>query len=136
MRTEPTTAAERDQVNPQAGITDPLREIDCAEIYVPFSWFEPMWIDNLGFTAEGEGWKLTQSGETEIGGTLPINMSGGVLSSNRSVRTCCASRGRRPPGDGRGRPPGRPDETSPRARVRRRLPVLPDMVVGSEKPSA
>jgi acetyl-CoA C-acetyltransferase len=94
MRTEPTTAAERDQVNPQAGreaaaalwrqagITDPLREIDCAEIYVPFSWFEPMWLENLGFTAEGEGWRLTESGETEIGGTLPVNMSGGVLSSN------------------------------------------------------
>ena len=94
MRTEPTTAAERDQVNPhagrqaaaylweQAGITDPLSEVDCAEIYVPFSWFEPMWIENLGFSAEGEGWKLTEAGETAIGGTLPINMSGGVLSSN------------------------------------------------------
>ncbi len=94
MRTEPTTAAGRDQVNPmagreaaallwkQAGITDPLREIDCAEIYVPFSWFEPMWIENLGFAPEGAGWKLTEAGETEIGGQLPINMSGGVLSSN------------------------------------------------------
>lgn len=94
MRSEPTTAAERDQVNPQAGrdaaaalykqagITDPLEEIDCAEIYVPFSWFEPMWIENLGFMPEGEGWKLTEAGETAIGGKLPINMSGGVLSSN------------------------------------------------------
>ena len=26
----------------QAGITDPLNEIDVAEIYVPFSWYEPM----------------------------------------------------------------------------------------------
>ncbi len=94
MRSEPTTAAERDQVNPhagreaaaalwkQAGITSPIDEIDCAEIYVPFSWFEPMWIENLGFAAEGEGWKLTESGETAIDGRLPINMSGGVLSSN------------------------------------------------------
>ncbi len=94
MRSEPTTAAERDQVNPhagreaaaalwqQAGITDPYTEIDCAEIYVPFSWFEPMWIVNLGFMPEGEGWKLTEAGETAIGGKLPINMSGGVLSSN------------------------------------------------------
>ena len=94
MRTEPTTAAERDQVNPragrdaaaylwkQAGITSPIDEIDCAEIYVPFSWFEPMWIENLGFAPEGEGWKLTEAGETEIGGRLPLNMSGGVLSSN------------------------------------------------------
>jgi acetyl-CoA C-acetyltransferase len=94
MRTEPTTYAGRDQVNPQAGrdaaaalwkqagISDPLKEIDAAEVYVPFSWFEPMWLENLGFMAEGEGWKLTEAGETEIGGKLPINASGGVLSSN------------------------------------------------------
>ncbi|HKC27233.1 MAG TPA: thiolase domain-containing protein [Jatrophihabitans sp.] len=94
MRTEPTTYAGRDQVNPQAGrdcaaalwkqagITNPLEEIDAAEIYVPFSWFEPMWLENLGFMGEGEGWRLTEAGETEIGGKLPINASGGVLSSN------------------------------------------------------
>lgn len=94
MRTEPTFYAGRDQVNPQAGrdaaaalwksagITDPLNEIDCAEIYVPFSWFEPMWLENLGFAEEGQGWKLTEAGETAIGGKLPVNASGGVLSSN------------------------------------------------------
>ncbi|NKX89024.1 thiolase domain-containing protein [Nocardia coubleae] len=94
MRTEPTTFSGRDQVNPRAGrdaaaalwaaagITDPLEEIDVAEIYVPFSWFEPMWLENLGFAAEGDGWKLTDKGETEIGGRLPVNPSGGVLSSN------------------------------------------------------
>ncbi len=37
---------------------------------------------NLGFAEQGQGWKLTREGETEIGGKLPINMSGGVLSSN------------------------------------------------------
>src|SRR5436190_5275546 len=54
MRTEPTTFAGRDQVNPQAGreaaaalwaeagIKDPMSEVDVAEIYVPFSSFEPM----------------------------------------------------------------------------------------------
>ena len=94
MRSEPTTAAERDQVNPhagrhaaaevfrQAGITNPIDEIDCAEIYVPFSWFEPMWLENLGFAEEGSGWKLTEAGETRIEGKIPVNMSGGVLSSN------------------------------------------------------
>lgn len=94
MRSEPTTAAERDQVNPhagreaaaalwkQAGISNPIEEIDCAEIYVPFSWFEPMWLENLGFAAEGDGWKLTESGATALDGRLPVNMSGGVLSSN------------------------------------------------------
>jgi len=94
MRTEPTTFAGRDQVNPQAGrdaaaalwaeagITDPLSEVDVAEIYVPFSWFEPMWLENLGFAAEGEGWKVTEAGETALGGRMPVNPSGGVLSSN------------------------------------------------------
>ncbi len=94
MRTEPLSYAHRNVVSPQAGrdaaaalwksggISNPLEEIDVAEIYVPFSWFEPMWLENLGFAAEGEGWKLTESGDTEIGGRIPLNASGGVLSSN------------------------------------------------------
>ena len=94
MRSEPTMFAGRDTVNPRAGrecaadlykqvgITDPRREIDVAEVYVPFSWFEPMWMENLGFAAEGEGWKMTDSGATAFDGDLPINPSGGVLSSN------------------------------------------------------
>lgn len=94
MRSEPTMFAGRDQVNPRAGrdcaaelyakagITDPRRELDCAEIYVPFSWFEPMWMENLGFAGEGEGWRMTYDGATAMDGDLPVNMSGGVLSSN------------------------------------------------------
>lgn len=94
LRTEPLDYTGRDRVNPQAGrdaaaalwrdagISSPIDEIDAAEIYVPFSWFEPMWLENLGFAAEGEGWKLTQAGETAIGGKIPVNASGGVLSSN------------------------------------------------------
>jgi len=94
MKSEPTMFAGRDQVNPRAGrdcaselyrkagITDPRREIDCAEVYVPFSWFEPMWMENLHFAPEGEGWKMTYEGATAMDGDLPVNMSGGVLSSN------------------------------------------------------
>ena len=29
----------------QAGITVPREEIDCAELYVPFCWYEPMWLE-------------------------------------------------------------------------------------------
>jgi acetyl-CoA C-acetyltransferase len=94
MRSEPTMFAGRDQVNPQAGrdcsadvyaqagITDPRRQIDVAEIYVPFSWYEPMWLENLGFCDLGDGWKLTESGATAFDGDIPWNTSGGVLSSN------------------------------------------------------
>jgi acetyl-CoA C-acetyltransferase len=66
----------------KAGITDPLRQIDCAELYVPFSWYEPMWLEGHLLCEENEGWKLTDSGATELGGSFPVNMSGGVLSSN------------------------------------------------------
>ena len=94
MRSEPTMFAGRDQVLPQAGrdcaadvygqagITDPRGQIDVVEMYVPFSWYEPMWLENLGFAGEGEGWQLTEAGVTEMGGDLPVNPSGGVLSSN------------------------------------------------------
>ncbi|HVM63587.1 MAG TPA: thiolase domain-containing protein [Acidimicrobiales bacterium] len=66
----------------KAGITNPIDQIDCAELYVPFSWYEPMWLEGHLITPEGEGWKLTEAGETELGGRFPVNMSGGVLSSN------------------------------------------------------
>ena len=93
-RSEPTMFAGRDQVDPragrecaaelyrQAGITDPRREIQVAEVYVPFSWFEPMWMENLGFAPVNEGWKMTVEGVTALGGALPINPSGGVLCTN------------------------------------------------------
>ena len=94
MRSEPATLNGRDQVSPdagkdcaadvyrQAGITNPRAEIDVIEMYVPFSWYEPMWLENLGFCEEGEGWKLTESGVTQMDGDLPVNCSGGVLSTN------------------------------------------------------
>jgi acetyl-CoA C-acetyltransferase len=84
----------RDQVSPEAGrrcvkrvyddagITDPWNQIDTAEIYVPFSWFEAMWLENLGFCDVGEGWKVIDRGDQKIGAHLPINPSGGVLCTN------------------------------------------------------
>ncbi len=94
MRSEPTMSADRDPVLPlggslcaadvyrQAGITNPRRDVDAVEMYVPFSWFEPMWLENLGFAGPGEGWRLVEDGVTQLDGDLPVNMSGGVLSSN------------------------------------------------------
>src|SRR4029077_2510575 len=82
MRSEPTMFAGKDHVNPaagrdaaaalwrQAGISAPLNEIDVAEIYVPFSWYEPMWLENLGFAAAGGGWRLARAGGAPVGGRL------------------------------------------------------------------
>jgi len=94
IRSEPLGMAWRDEVNPragrdcakdvyeQAGITDPRNQIDVVEMYVPFSWYEAMWLENLGFAEEGTGWKMTDDDVTALGGSLPVNPSGGVLSSN------------------------------------------------------
>jgi acetyl-CoA C-acetyltransferase len=94
MRSEPIMFPDRDEVDPQAGrdcardvyaqagISDPRKEIDAAEVYVPFSWYEPMWMENLGFAEKNEGWRMTVDGVTALDGELPINPSGGVLSSN------------------------------------------------------
>jgi acetyl-CoA C-acetyltransferase len=94
IRSEPLGMAGRDEVNPragsdcakdvyeQAGITNPRDQIDAIEMYVPFSWYEPMWLENLGFAEKGTGWKLTDEDVTALDGDLPVNPSGGVLSSN------------------------------------------------------
>ncbi|WP_372778014.1 thiolase domain-containing protein [Litorivivens sp.] len=96
MRSEPTMYAGREEVSPragidcakdvyaQAGVTNPRKDFDCAEVYVPFSWYEPMWLENLGFAEKGEGWKMTLEGATSLddNGDIPWNCSGGVLSSN------------------------------------------------------
>ncbi|WP_280234292.1 thiolase domain-containing protein [Nocardia cyriacigeorgica] len=98
-RTETGHFAGRDEVNPeagrqcaaeayrQAGITDPAREIDTAELYIPYSWYEPMWLENIGLAEIGAGWKMVDSGRTAFGGELPVNPSGGVLSGNPTGAT-------------------------------------------------
>jgi acetyl-CoA C-acetyltransferase len=94
MKSEPSTFAGRDPVSPAAahdcsdeiykaiGVTNPKEQIDCAELYVPFSWYEPMCLEAHDIAARGEGWKMTANGDTALGGSFPVNMSGGVLSSN------------------------------------------------------
>jgi acetyl-CoA C-acetyltransferase len=93
-RSEPPAFPGRDPVRPQAclqcvddvyrmaGITDPRHQLDMAELYVPFSWHEPIWLEAHGIAEPGEGWKMVDDGTTELDGDFPINCSGGVLSSN------------------------------------------------------
>ena len=93
-RSEPPSFPGRDPVRPeaclqcakdvyaQAGITRPREQLDMAELYVPFSWHEPLWLEAHFIAEEGAGWKMTDAGDTEIGGSFPVNCSGGVLSSN------------------------------------------------------
>ena len=93
-RSEPSSFPGRDPVRPvaamvcaadvyaQAGITNPREQIDMAELYVPFSWHEAIWLEAFGIAEEGDGWRMIDDGSTELGGSFPVNCSGGVLSSN------------------------------------------------------
>jgi acetyl-CoA C-acetyltransferase len=65
-----------------AGVKNPIRDIDVAEVYDAFSYQELMWLEGLGLCKKGEGGKLIDEGVTEMSGELPVNPSGGVLSAH------------------------------------------------------
>ena len=70
------------EVYEKAGIREPLKELDVIELYQPYSFAGLKWIEALGLCAPGEAPKLLWDGVTDMGGELPINPSGGVLSTN------------------------------------------------------
>jgi acetyl-CoA acetyltransferase len=60
----------------QAGI-DP-EDVDLAEVHDATAFGELLQSEELGFCPEGEGGVLAESGDTALGGKLPINTSGGL----------------------------------------------------------
>ena len=79
------------------------RQIDMAELYVPFSWHEPIWLEAFGMAEEGEGWKMVDDGTTELGGSLPDQRlrRGAVEQPHRRLGPAPLRRGGQP-GPGRG----------------------------------
>lgn len=65
-----------------AGIKEPQKEIDLAEVYDAFGHQELMWSERLGLFDEGKGPEKLRQGVTQMDGELPINCSGGVISTN------------------------------------------------------
>jgi Acetyl-CoA acetyltransferase len=62
-----------------AGITNPRKEIDVAEVYDPFDYKELHHMEGLGLAKKCEAPILTREGVTQRDGDLPINPSGGLL---------------------------------------------------------
>lgn len=65
-----------------AGITNPFKEIQVAELYDAFSYQELMWMEGLGFCDRGQAGRVVEKGLTQLNGTLAVNPSGGVLSAH------------------------------------------------------
>lgn len=70
-----------------AGIKDPRREIDVAELYAPFSNIELHAVQDVGLCDYGEAPKLLEKGYFNIDGEMPVNPSGGVLCANPIAAT-------------------------------------------------
>jgi acetyl-CoA C-acetyltransferase len=65
-----------------AGIKSPAEELDVAELYLPYTYAGIKWIEDLGFCERGEGARFVADGHTEMNGKIPVNPSGGVISTN------------------------------------------------------
>ncbi len=66
-----------------AGVT--TKEIDLAEIHDCFTINEIISCEDLGFCKKGEGGKMVEDGETQIGGRIPVNTSGGLKAKGHPV---------------------------------------------------
>jgi len=65
-----------------AGIINPRKELDVAEVYNPFTFQELLFYECFGFGDEGKGCELVEKGVVMDGGDLPCDPSGGVLCTN------------------------------------------------------
>ncbi|MCX5851937.1 MAG: thiolase domain-containing protein [Deltaproteobacteria bacterium] len=70
------------QAYEMAGIKNPRKELDVAEVYNPFTFQELLFYECFGFCGFGEACDLTLKGVFGRDGELPISPSGGVLCTN------------------------------------------------------
>lgn len=66
----------------KTGIKEPRKKLDVIELYQPYSFAGIIWIEDMGVVERGKGAEYIWSGATDMGGELPINPSGGVISCN------------------------------------------------------
>jgi acetyl-CoA C-acetyltransferase len=73
------------QAYAMAGITEPTKQIDVAELYDSYSGVELQAYEDLGFCEYGQGGPAAADGRFDLGGDLPVNTSGGLLGRGAPV---------------------------------------------------
>ena len=58
--------------------------MDFAQIYDCFTSVAIVELEDLGFCAKGEGGPFVEAGHTNLGGTIPMNTHGGLLSHSHT----------------------------------------------------
>jgi len=71
------------QAYAEAGISP--ADIDVAEVHDATAFAEILQIENLGLCARGDGGPFSESGATSLGGQVPVNPSGGLVSKGHPV---------------------------------------------------
>lgn len=61
------------------------KELDLVELHDCFATAELLHYDNLGLCGEGEGGRMIDEGRTALGGDIPVNVSGGLLSKGHPL---------------------------------------------------
>lgn len=69
----------------QAGITKPAEELDLVEVHDCFSIVELLTYEDLGLCKIGEAKDMIRGKATQLGGEIPVNVSGGLLSCGHPV---------------------------------------------------
>ncbi len=65
-----------------AGISNPATDIDVMEVYDAFTYQELLWLEAMGISPDGQAGQDLAAGRFALGGDLPVNPSGGLLSGH------------------------------------------------------
>ena len=60
-------------------------DIDLVELHDCFATAEMLHYENLGLCSDGEAGRMIDEGEVELGGKVPVNVSGGLLSKGHPL---------------------------------------------------